>query len=187
MTLSLLWWLVPAIGVFWAVGAHNRLVRLRSSALRAYAALHAAMARQSELLQSALPPPDSVLTVTGELMDPSAQAWRGLQAALTQFEALLAATRGRALDPEAMAALAAARGVLAGAWQRVQNEGHDLAGSPVPDGLLLRWDDVVREVAAAATQFNTAVDAYNHAVRQFPALLLAWVFGFRAAQALGER
>ncbi|WP_442975247.1 hypothetical protein, partial [Salmonella enterica] len=33
-------------------------------------------------------------------------------------------------------------------------------------------------------QFNTAVTDYNDAVGQFPAVLLAWLFGFRPASGL---
>ena len=33
----------------------------------------------------------------------------------------------------------------------------------------------------ARAEFNAAVTAYNEAVRQFPTLLVAWLFNFRAA------
>jgi LemA protein len=33
-------------------------------------------------------------------------------------------------------------------------------------------------------QFNRAVDRYNAAIAQFPALLLAWLFGFTPALAI---
>jgi LemA protein len=177
-------WLMPAVLVFWAVGAYNRLVRLRSAARQSYAALHAGMVRQSELLQSALANPGAGATAAGEGVDPVALSWRGLAAALQQFNALLAATRLRALDAEAVAALTTARSVLEQAWQRVQDEGQDLAGAPVPESLLIRWVDLSRDAGVAAQQFNEAVGAYNDAVRQFPAVLLAWVFRFRPASAV---
>ncbi len=188
---QILWWLLPALGVFWAVGAYNRLVRLRAAAQQNYAAMHAGMTRQSELLKSALDSDASHVssgeTLAGELMDRVALAWRGLESALAQFNALLEATRSRALDGGAIAALSAARGVLANAWQRVQQEGEDLAGAPVPAPLLARWDDLNREVSASTQQFNDSVAGYNEGIGQFPALLLAWIFGFRAARPVAER
>ncbi len=189
MAMTVLWWLLPAVLVFWAVGAYNRLTRLRGEALRSYGALHAVMVRQSELLQSALPAdpaqaPQGPPTMAGELMDATALAWRGLRAGLLQFNALLVATRNRALEPEALAALATARGVLATAWNRVQNDGHDLAGAPVPYAVISRWDDLMRDAEAARSQFNESVQTYNAAVRQFPAVLLAVCVGLRPARTL---
>ena len=52
MSDSLPYWIAAALALFWFVGAYNRLVRLRSAALQAYAALDAALARQLEFVQS---------------------------------------------------------------------------------------------------------------------------------------
>lgn len=50
-----LWpWAVGAIGLFWLVGAHNRLVRLRTAVFQAFAVLDAAMLRQIQFVQSSL-------------------------------------------------------------------------------------------------------------------------------------
>ncbi|RYH08363.1 MAG: lema family protein, partial [Alphaproteobacteria bacterium] len=43
---SLLLWSLVALLLFWFVGAHNRLVRLRSAAVQAYGALDALIVRQ---------------------------------------------------------------------------------------------------------------------------------------------
>ena len=40
------------------------------------------------------------------------------------------------------------------------------------------------QIDSATTQFNNAVDLYNKAVAQFPANVLAWVFGFKQTRAL---
>ena len=40
---SLWWWSVLAVGLFWSVGAHNRLVRLRGAVLQAFGSLDARM------------------------------------------------------------------------------------------------------------------------------------------------
>ncbi len=46
------WWIGGALALFWFVGAYNRLVRLRSGALQAYATLDAALVRQLEFVQA---------------------------------------------------------------------------------------------------------------------------------------
>jgi LemA protein len=185
MTWSHAFWLLPALLVFWAVGAYNRLVRLRAGVRQGYASLDAELVRQAELLQSALPPSEpGGVTQAGELHDSVALAWRSLQSALAQFSAVLSATRHRALDANATASLFTARGVLLHAWQRVLLEGHDLAGAPVPDALQARWDDLAREERTATGVFNDAVVRYNSAIRQFPALFLAGLFGMRPAGTL---
>ena len=45
-------------------------------------------------------------------------------------------------------------------------------------------DVIMRQADALGTQFNEAVDRYNHAIAQFPALLVAWLFGFRSGRRL---
>jgi LemA protein len=90
--------------------------------------------------------------------------------------------RPRPLDPEAAAALAEARDVLMGAWTRVSHEADDLAGSSIPEALTQQWQQLSAQARAAGEQFNHAVQRYNDAIAEFPALLLAELFGFKAAR-----
>jgi LemA protein len=55
-----------------------------------------------------------------------------------------------------------------------------IAGADLP-GLNLELAGVDTALAFARREFNAAVAAYNEAVDQFPTVLLARVFGFRAA------
>ena len=174
--MSLIWWLLPAVVVFWAVGAYNRLVRLRGLALQAFDALHMALVRQSELLQSALP-------AEAQPEPPEGDAWRTLRAALVQFNALLVATRTRGLDPDAIGALVAARTVLGEAWSRASAQSPGTAA----DAVSVRWDELVREAGTAIAQFDTSVARYNEAVRGFPAVILAWLFALRPARPFESR
>ena len=48
----------------------------------------------------------------------------------------------------------------------------------------VEWNHLVLQVAAAAEEFNQTVQHYNDAVRQFPAVLLAWLFGFKPGRGL---
>ncbi len=190
-------WILLAVLLFWAVGAYNRLVRLRSAAIQAFGGLDVHFVRvmgmmgEYEAAQSPAPPGQS-------------EARTALWAATTQFGACLAVARARPLDAGAAAALSAGREVLRTAWTtmvRAAREprevpsrtarGKRASREPVAaaddDALALweqRWQELWAQSALATGQFNDAVAAYNAAIRQFPARLLAWLFGFHAAQAL---
>src|SRR4051794_5887623 len=98
---SLPYWIGGALALFWFVGAYNRLMRLRSAALSAYAVLDAAMARQL----------DFVLARSAQNEDPPAvEATPGasLQAAANQLSTLMTTTRLHPLDPASVAAMSTA-------------------------------------------------------------------------------
>lgn len=170
--------------LFWSVGAYNRLVRLRSDAITAFGALEAILQRQIELARGSLPESaePSGLTRPGDLLDGVTALWAGLRGAAMQFAASLAAMRPRPLDPRVAAALTEAHDVFSMAWLRVHQEAHDLAGAPVPEALWLQWQHMVMQAGSARQDFNDAVSRYNDAIAQFPALLLAWLFGFKPAR-----
>jgi LemA protein len=187
MSASPVFWIAAAVLLFWAVGAYNRLIRLRAAALLAFAGLEAPLRAQVELVQSCLPPSatPALAQDDDDLLDDMASLWSGLGAAASQFAASLAAARTRPLDANTVAALSAAIGVLHMAWQRLQqDDAHDLAGAALPESLQSQWQQIDTQHRAAAALFNDAVGSYNHAIAQFPALLLAWLFGFRPARAL---
>ena len=166
--------------LFWGVGAYNRLVRLRSEALRAFTALGLQLQRCTDHVAT---------TIGGAVADGTPDAgrvpgWGGMRGAADQFSASLAVARAKPLDAEAMAALGAASAVLRMAWQRTAEED---AGRPVAtftEALQTQWTEINRQAEHAAQEFGQAVNSYNAAVTQFPAALLAWLFGFRKAQTL---
>jgi LemA protein len=183
MTSSIVWWTVAAVLLFWSVGAYNRLVRLRAGANNAFAAVEAELTRQAELVRTHLPPPEP--TQPAPLEAEPMSFWGALHAAASQLAAALNAARGKPLDPDRIAALSAAQDVLAMAWERAErDDAHDLAGPRLPDTLLLRRQQSLLAAHAATEHFNKAVTSYNEAIAQFPAILLAWLFGFKAARAL---
>lgn len=180
MSDSLILMVFAAVLVFWTVGAYNRLVRLRSQALQAFGALAVQLRRHIALATQAAGVSPDVSNVS----EAPGTATAGLEAAASQCLASLNAAKAKPLDPAAIAALAAARGVLAMAWQRLASAPHDLGGAPLPESLHAEWEQVLQQVTSAAGEFNQSVRRYNAAVGQFPALLLAWLFGFRAARPL---
>lgn len=184
MSNPLVFWGIAAVLLFWSVGAYNRLVRLRSDANAAFAAMAVELSRQAELVHASMPASmiPTGLTQPGELLDEVTALWSGLRAAATQLTASVTAMRPHPLEPEAAAALTAARDVLTSAWMRVAQEANDLAGSSIPEALTLQWQQLSAQSRAAAERFNEAVARYNHAIAQFPAVLLAGLFGFKRAR-----
>lgn len=167
--------------LFWSVGAYNRLVRLRSLALQSFAALAAPMQRYAEIVQSC---PAATANPTETALDALHQAWAGLHGAQIQFSASLAVARSRPLDSAAINALAAADTVLQMAWLRVTGEGSDGIPLLLPETAQAQWSETRQQIRPAAQNFALAVHSYNAAIAQFPALLLAWLFGFRIATSL---
>ncbi|MDH6592610.1 hypothetical protein M2165_002499 [Variovorax sp. TBS-050B] len=210
---SMAGWVVLAVLLFWFVGAYNRLVRLRSAVLQAYATLDAALGRQLEFVQARITrgvEEGAHTTADAASASPSsaapppsfAAAVAPLQAATTQLATLLGAARQRPLEPGSMAALGTALQVLISAWQR---QYPDAVTVFEPDGTLSRpvplspagsapavavaaepmaWPEPSAAAEIARGQFNLAVAQYNAAITQFPALLVAWMVRLRPAAPL---
>lgn len=182
MPTSIVFWSVAAVLLFWIVGAYNRLMRLRADANGAFAALEAELAWQVDLVRKHLPGPEATQPAS---LDGEGSFWAGLHGAAAQFAASLAAARTRPLEPAGIAALSAAQEVLAMAWERAErDDAHDLAGPRLPDTVTLRRAQLALRTHAATQQFNQAVMRYNQAIGQFPAVLLAWLFGFKPGRAV---
>ncbi|GAB3656240.1 LemA family protein [Ramlibacter alkalitolerans] len=182
---SFLPWVIAAVALFWAIGAYNRLVRLRSEAKHAFAVLESELTKQIQLVQECVPPEDEQ---TPSQFTGGSAFWGGLQGAAAQLQASLAAARNRPLDPERIAALGAAQEVLSTAWDRAErDDAHDLAGPRLPENFSGERAQRVHVTQAATEQFNQAVARYNDAIAQFPAILLAWLFGFHPGRGLRAR
>jgi len=191
---SLPFWIGGALALFWFVGAYNRLVRLRSAAVQAYATLDAALVRQLEFVQARAAEADTTDAAGAE-----APSDASLQAASGQLATLLAATRLRALDPAGIAALGTALRVMVAAWQRlhpeavVSFEADGTLSRPAPlngkdelltDSAPIAWPEPSAAAEIARGQFNLAVAQYNAAIGQFPALMVAWIMQLRPAAPL---
>ncbi|QIL83175.1 LemA family protein [Diaphorobacter sp. HDW4A] len=181
------WLIVFAVLVFWAVGAYNRLMRLRSAAIQAFGALDVELLRRTALLG------EYDAAVTGPRVPQDAQMHEALRASGTQYAASLAVMRSRPLDAHAGAALVAAGKVLDAAWQTLvdASQAQPLQEAGDTDSVhstMMALNSLVErsahqrtQIDLATAQFNAAVDHYNQAVAQFPASMLAGVFGFKQA------
>ncbi|MFZ4480089.1 MAG: LemA family protein [Rhodoferax sp.] len=154
MSSSVMFWVGLAVLLFWAVGAYNRLVRQRSQGLLAFAVLDHLFIR--------------FITMAKEKGSDSG----ALAAAADQFLASLKVARIQPLNGPTTNALKTAYETLCLCWQQV------------PDTLPSQWDQLAVQLDMARSDFNQSVLTYNQAIGQFPAVVLARVFGFRPAQLL---
>jgi LemA protein len=175
MNVSVAIWVVWAVVLFWAVGAYNRLMRLRAQAITAFAPLELQLAQYVTLVQAGF-----ALPTDAEEAGPRV----GMLAAARQFDSSLRAARAHPLDALALRALETAQAALYESWARLREAPPDLAGEPLPAALQQQWAHITLQADHARIEFNRQIEAYNEAIMQFPARVLAWLFSFKAAHTL---
>ena len=166
MSSSVVLWLGVAVLLFWAVGAYNRLVRLRSQGLAAFAVLEGLLSQFLPIASSGRPDLD------------------GLAACVDQFRVALKMCRSQPLNGATIGALTMAYETMCLSWLRQRQLAQQRGSTELPEALPLRWEQLVAQTEMARADFNKVVARYNAAVNQFPAVLLARLFGFRTAQSL---
>jgi LemA protein len=169
-----MFWLVAAILLFWAVGAYNRLVRLRNVILRRFVPVDQQLAQRSTLLQRQI---DLLAVQPG----PAQRELEELRAARAQADAAWEAARRRPGAVGAINSLRMALQILAQVRTRLSAA---VSAAPELEALHLELAACDNALSFAQGQFNDAVQQYNAAVRQFPTGLLAILFQFRGATPL---
>ncbi|MEO6896132.1 MAG: LemA family protein [Caldimonas sp.] len=162
---------LAAVVVFWIVGAHNRLVRLRTDLVARFVAVDERHRQRHALL-------DSQLEMLSTALVAAAPRLEALRAACRQADAAREHARVRPGAASAITSLRVADDILADARARLPVQA--VAGVDLPE-LNQRLATSDTALAFARSEFNSAVSAYNEALRQFPTVLVARLFGFRAA------
>ena len=187
MSDSVVAWLSIAVLLFWAMGAHNRLMRLRFQSIEAFAAL------ENLLNQYILMVKANVTNATGstdflddiqENNNACSDACVDLTAAVDQFSVALKLAHAKPLNGLTILTLRTAFETLCLCWTRLRELQPNQLCTSRPDTLQLQWEHVTLQAEIASTEFNRQVLNYNEAIHQFPALLLAWIFGFKEAKPL---
>lgn len=166
---------VSAIVAFWLVGAYNRMVRLRSDLVARFAAVDERYGQRHALLESQLELLSTALASAAPRLDT-------LRAACRQADAALAHARARPGAASAVTSLRVAEDILADARSRLPVQAIAVAGNDLPE-LNQRLASSDTALTFARGEFNEAVRAYNEAIHQFPTVLVARLFSFRAAAA----
>ena len=163
-----------AVLVFWAVGAYNRLVRLKNTIANAFGQIDVQLKRRYDLI------PNLVEAAKKYLQHESATLEAVIKAR-NQARAASDAVRSRPANALAVTTLAAAEQALGSSLGQLF-----ALAEAYPD---LKADQSIRELSEELTStenkvgfarqaFNDAVLDYNNAQGQFPAVLVARVFSF---------
>jgi LemA protein len=172
---------IVAVVVFWVVGAYNRLMRLRNAVSAAWAQVEPALARRSEAMAEVVELVREPLAAEAGTLQALAEAdLRTRQAA----EAVRAA-RARASEVSQWVAMEAALASPAARLRAlIELQPALLHDSPQAAKLkpaLKAWIESEPRIGFARQTFNEAVQAYNHALHQWPTRLITAVFGFAGA------
>lgn len=164
-----------AVGL-WAGGIYNRLVTLQQSTDAAWAQVENVYQRRADLV------PNLVNTVSG-----AANFERSTLADVVEARASVGRVQvpsGAApTDPEKLAQFEQAQAQLGGALSRllvVVEKYPELRATAAFRDLQAQLEGTENRIAVERGRFNEAVQAYNTAIRQFPAAILAGMFGHTA-------
>jgi LemA protein len=180
---------ILAVLFFWAVGAYNRLVVLRASVAKQFAAVDAQLIRVLVWLQGNLPASmRDMLSEMEEAALPEAllknERDLKLLAILEDLSDSLDLARTQALTPVVMSRVNQNRLALA-AWAKAEvRAGQSGEATWFIDPLPYKFDRLKAQAWPLMDAYNQAATKYNDAVLQFPASVLAKQFNFVPAQTL---
>ena len=165
---------ILAILVFWAVGAYNRLIRLKNVIANAFGQIDVQLKRRYDLIPNLVEAAKKYLSHERETLEAVINA-------RNQAKSASDAVRSRPANALAVTTLVAAEQALDGSLGRLF-----AVAEAYPD---LKADQTIRELSEELTStenkvtfarqaFNDAVLDYNNAQGQFPAVLIAKLFSF---------
>jgi LemA protein len=180
---------ILAVLFFWAVGAYNRLVVLRASVAKQFAAVDAQLIRVLVWLQGNLPASmRDMLSEMEEAALPEAllknERDLTLLAILEELSDSLDLARTQPLSPVVMQKVNQNRLALA-AWAKAEvRAGQSGDATWFIDPLPYKFDRLKAQAWPLMDAYNQAALKYNDAVSQFPASVLAKQLNFVPAQTL---
>ena len=158
----------------WAISVYNRLVQLRNRIANAFGQIDVQLKRRYDLI------PNLVEVARGYLQHEAATLEAVIQAR-GQAQSAATAARATPASANALGALAAAEGVLGGALGRlmvVAEAYPELKADATMQSLSEELTSTENRVGFSRQAYNDSILAYNDAAKQFPALLIAKLFGF---------
>jgi LemA protein len=165
---------VLAILIFWAVGAYNRLVRLKNTIANAFVQVDVQLKHRDGLVLKLVDAAKKYLTHTSETLAAVITAHNQAKKASD----LLSSRPANAL---AVTTLAVAEQALSSSLDQLfalTETTPELKADATLRGLGEELTGAENKVTFACHAFNHAVGDYNHARGQFPAVLVAKLFSF---------
>jgi LemA protein len=171
---------IAAITVFWAVGAYNRLIRLRNEIGNAFAQIDVQLKRRHDLIPN-------LVEVARKYLEHERDTLERVIAARAQAMAATELVKARPNQADPIKSLGVAEATLAGAMGRFQAviEAYpELKADVTLQDLREELTHTENKVAFSRQLFNDATLDYNNAAHQFPANLVAGLFRFQTAEML---
>jgi LemA protein len=175
MSVTLWVLLAVALGMFfWAVGAYNRLVRLKNAIANAFGQIDVQLKRRYDLIPN-------LVEVARKYLAHEASTLEAVVAARNQAKAAEQTAAGSPLNAGALGALAGAEQLLGGALGRlfaVVEAYPDLKADQNMRELSEELASTENRIGFARQAYNDHVLEFNDAAAQFPTLVVARLFGF---------
>ncbi len=172
--MSLVFMVVMAIVIFWAVGAYNRLVRLKNVIGNSFGQIDVQLKRRYDLIPN-------LVEAAKKYLQHERDTLEAVIAARNQARNASDAVRSRPANAEAVLALSAAEQTLDGSLGRlfaIAEAYPELKGDETIRELSEELTSTENKVTFARQAYNDAVLDYNNAQGQFPAVLIARLFSF---------
>ena len=180
---------LPALLIFWAVGAYNRLVRLKNIIANAFGQIDVQLKRRYDLIPN-------LVEAAKKYLQHEQSTLEAVMLARNKAKSASDAVRSKPTQAAAVVALAAAEQALDGTLGRlfaVAEAYPELKADQTIRDLSEELTSTENKVTFARQAYNDAVLDYNNAQGQFPALMIASLFGFapsamlRATESAAER
>lgn len=163
-----------ALLVFWAVGAYNRLVRLKNTIANAFGQIDVQLKRRYDLIPN-------LVEAAKKYLQHEQATLEAVTTARNQARTASDAVRSRPASAAAVTALSAAEQALDGSlghFFAVAEAYPELKADQTISDLSEELTSTENKVSFARQAYNDAVLDYNNAQGQFPAVLIARLFGF---------
>lgn len=160
---TLIFGLLLALAVFWAVGAHNRLVRLRAEVVRQWSSVDAVWLRLVVRMQGGIAARMSMSGAEG------VDDLQALQLACDELLEALSQARLQALDPESQKQVLVQHQKVVTEIRRMLQTENDA----VKPDLEIALNRMRQTLPAALIPYHVAAVAYNEALGMRPASWLA--------------
>jgi len=171
---------IIALIIFWSVGVYNRLIKLRNEITNAFAQIDVQLKRRHDLIPN-------LVEVARKYMEHERDTLERVTAARAQAIAAADLVRSQPNQAGALKSLNLAEQVLSSAMGRL-----NVVMESYPE---LKADQNLRELSEELTHtenkvafsrqlFNDVTLEFNNGIHQFPANIIAGLFGFRTAAML---
>lgn len=174
--MSITQWILLAAGLivlFWAVGAYNRLVTLKNAIANAFGQIDVQLKRRHDLIPN-------LVEVARQYLVHESQTLEAVIAARNQARNAEQVAAASPLSAQALAALAGAEQTLGAALSRLMVVVEDYPELKADQNLRELSEELAsteNRIGFARQAYNDQVLQFNDAATQFPALIVARLFG----------